>query len=47
MSVNWKSLTTKLFIWLLVEIFLSILGLDNLADYSEFLQKRDIAVCLR
>lgn len=38
MDVRWKTLITKLTVWLVAEIILSLLGLDNLADYSEFLE---------
>ena len=37
---NWL---LKLFLWLLVEIALNALGLDELADYSEFLTYHTIA----
>jgi hypothetical protein len=40
MNVNWKILANKLILWLAIEIFLNCLGLDNMADYSDFLQKR-------
>ncbi len=32
-----NQLITKLAVWLLAEILLNLLGLDNLADYSEFI----------
>jgi hypothetical protein len=37
MRVKWKTLTAKLTIWLVLELLLNLLGLDQLADYSEFL----------
>ncbi|MGB7084295.1 MAG: hypothetical protein WBD47_01985 [Phormidesmis sp.] len=37
MQVQWHKLINKLIFWLLVEILLNLVGLDNLADYSEFL----------
>ena len=41
MQVQWKKLLAKTIVWLAAEILLSLLGLDNLADYSEFLLVRD------
>ncbi|MEQ8466626.1 hypothetical protein [Coleofasciculus sp. E1-EBD-02] len=37
MTVNWKALLAKTTVWLAAEILLNLLGLDNLADYSEFI----------
>lgn len=37
MSINISTLLTKLLFWLAMEIILNLFGLDNLADYSEFL----------
>jgi hypothetical protein len=37
MQIKWKTLIVKTTIWLTAEICLNFLGLDNLADYSEFL----------
>lgn len=39
MQVQWQKLILKTATWLAAEIILSALGLDNLADYSEFLQQ--------
>lgn len=36
MKVRWKVLISKASIWLASEIFLTLVGLDNVADYSEF-----------
>ncbi|AFZ30817.1 hypothetical protein Glo7428_2304 [Gloeocapsa sp. PCC 7428] len=41
MNILWKNLLIKTVIWLIVEIILSVLGLDNIADYSEFVFGRD------
>ena len=38
--VNWKRLLLKIAFWLLVETILSLYGLDNLADYSEYVFER-------
>jgi hypothetical protein len=39
-NVKWKKLLLKTTVWLVAEISLNFLGLDNLADYSEFLFER-------
>ena len=36
MNVQWSKLVFKIAVWLSFEIFLTTLGLDDLADYSEF-----------
>ncbi len=36
MEIRWKRLLTKALIWLAAEIVLNTIGLDTLADYSEF-----------
>ena len=36
MQVRWKKLFLKTSVWLTAEIILTVVGLDNLADYSEF-----------
>ena len=35
-SQQWQKLFFKLFFWILVEVFLNVIGLDDMADYSEF-----------
>ncbi len=37
MQVKWKTFITKVAVWFVLELFLNVLGLDQLADYSEFL----------
>jgi len=37
MQVKWKTLTTKVIVWVALELAFSFLGLDQLADYSEYL----------
>ena len=37
MKIRWRKLLLKLTIWLVVEIVLNLMGLDDMADYSEFL----------
>lgn len=41
--VNWKKLLINIAIWGLTEIVLGYVGLDNFADYTEFLQDRHLA----
>ena len=36
MKGKWSQLLLKVTVWLSTEIFLTVIGLDNLADYSEF-----------
>ncbi len=36
-KIHWKILLSRIVVWLAAEISLSFLGLDDLADYSEFL----------
>ena len=37
MKFQWQKLLTKIILWLGMEILLNTMGLDDLADYSEFL----------
>lgn len=37
MKIKWYQLFFKLFIWLVLEITFTLLGFDDLADYSEFI----------
>lgn len=37
MQIYWQSLFARAAFWICAEITLSLLGLDNLADYSEFI----------
>jgi hypothetical protein len=37
MKFYWKKVFVKTTIWLAAEIMLNLLGLDNIADYSEFI----------
>ncbi len=37
MNVSWKQLAVRLVIWLFAEALLNFLGLDSIADYSEFI----------
>jgi hypothetical protein len=44
MNVRWKKLLVTTTLWLTTEIWFNFLGIDNLADYSEFIFDRN-AVC--
>lgn len=47
MKMQWQRIWAKATFWLLTEIILNLLGLDNLADYSEFLFEQEVAIALR
>lgn len=36
-QINWQSLIMKICLWLLIEAVFNLIGIDDLADYSEFL----------
>jgi hypothetical protein len=36
MKINWQKLILKICFWLLVEFVYNLIGIDDLADYSEF-----------
>ncbi|VEP16559.1 conserved hypothetical protein [Hyella patelloides LEGE 07179] len=40
MKVRWKILLTSMTMWLIGEFVLNLVGLDEFADYSEFLQDK-------
>jgi hypothetical protein len=44
MQIKWKKLVTQIIFWLVAEIILNLLGLDNLADYGEFVFDREAIV---
>lgn len=44
MKTQWKNVWVKAIIWLACEIILNLLGLDNLADYSEFIFDRELKI---
>lgn len=44
MKTNWQKLIVKIFLWLLVEAIFNLIGIDDLADYSEFLLMPKITV---
>jgi hypothetical protein len=42
MKIKKRRLIFEIFIWLLAEIVLGYLELDNLADYSEYLKHQNL-----
>ena len=44
MNTNWQKLIAKIFFWLLLEAVFNIIGIDELADYSEFLLMPKVTV---
>ena len=45
MKIQWQKLWFKIILWLGAEILLTLIGLDDLADYSEFLcQQQEMAL---
>ena len=44
MNVQWQKLLLTLTFWLATEICFNFLGVDDIADYSEFLFKKQIIV---
>ena len=44
MKIKWQKLWVKTILWLGTEILFTLIGLDDLADYSEFLcQQQEVA----
>ena len=41
MNRHWQKGLAKVAVWLVAEISLNFLGIDDLADYSEFIFERD------
>ena len=44
MNVQWKNLLARTALWLVAEILLSCLGLDELADCSEFVFEQKVRI---
>lgn len=42
MKIRWVNFYTTVCFWIFCEIWLNFVGLDDLADYSEFLFDRDV-----
>ena len=43
----WQQVLCKTGVWLAVEVWLNIIGLDNMADYCEFLFTQDLDLNLK
>ena len=46
MKIKWQKLWIKIILWLGAEILLTAIGLDDLADYNEFLYKQKEVVSI-
>ena len=44
MNVQWQKLIVKVTFWLAIELWLGFLGLDDVADYSEFLWEKHLTI---
>jgi hypothetical protein len=44
MKTQWKKVWLKATVWLAAEIILNLIGIDNLADYSEFIFDKEVEV---
>jgi len=48
MGIKYRQLLFKLFAWFIAEVTLTYVGLDNLADYSEYLKEQStISITVR
>lgn len=43
MQINWKMLLGKMTVWMAVEVFLGFTGIDDLADYTEFISQQYVS----
>ncbi len=46
MRIRFRRLVINLSVWLTTEILLGFLGLDDLADYGEYLKEREAIAAL-
>jgi hypothetical protein len=44
MKTQWKKVWLKATVWLAAEIVLNWIGIDNLADYSEFVFDKEVEI---
>lgn len=44
MSQSKNKILFKIFVWLIAEIILNFVGLDDLADYSEYIFERNLVM---
>lgn len=47
MTIRWQQLLVSLSLWLIAELFLNLVGIDDLVDYSEYIFDRHAIVMLR
>ena len=43
-SVRWQKLIFRASVWLILELFFDRVGLDTIADYSEFVFERNLVI---
>ena len=43
MNLCWQKLLVKILFWLVAEILLNLVGIDDLADYSEFIDEKNFS----
>ncbi|HIK32461.1 MAG TPA: hypothetical protein IGS17_04695 [Oscillatoriales cyanobacterium M59_W2019_021] len=46
MKIQWKQLVIRSAIWLATEVLLTVAGLDDLADYSEFVFEKHASIAI-
>lgn len=46
MKILWKKLFFQSIVWLAAEVLLTIAGLDDLADYSEFIFEKHTSISM-
>ncbi len=44
MNIRWKTLIVRITLWLAIELWLNFLGLDEVADYSEFISDKHLTL---
>ncbi|WP_199194048.1 hypothetical protein [Pleurocapsa sp. CCALA 161] len=42
MKIKWKELVFKVSVWVALEVFFGYVGVDTIADYSEYIFDRSI-----
>lgn len=44
MDIKWKKLVFKVGVWIALEAFFGYVGVDTIADYSEFIFERNFII---
>ena len=44
MKVQWQKMVVKITVWVVAEIILNLIGLDNVAEYTEFVFEQDMVI---